>query len=493
VDGNPGKIQRQPDLRMDGAEAPGTAKTPDKSPEELADEILSTEKKDELRSKLIKVLEENRDLKAKLERWERDADEEFVIDNAGDEDAVDVPAYEKSSIKEALSNNAEEQTGGDKTEAKSNGPPRNCCFNCRGEHMISECPVPKDMNRIRQNKREFASKATPYSARYHVDDNQRYGHLKPGLPSRRLRKALGLRDERYLPSYIYRMRELGYPPAWLKHARIDHSGLSLYMDKGRVLSASEVTNGEEGEVDDVLNQIEFDTSKLQEWPGFNVKPPKGTKEEGNNYRAPPIQEHQSLTLMKERMQHFEQKAYVRGEMQHTNVAKSDDDDDVTGTEKEEEKTESMTSQQHTPFEKVGESPMVAKSKAVGTPICSLYSPYQSLPDAAKWMTNTTDHIFFENLPEATGKYEKMAELLKKARKTRANIEKVAAAEAAAKKNNRNLTPAAATAAASSRPDVEVLSSDSSKQQSDVEILSSADSKSQQSDDVEILSPESPPP
>jgi len=212
----------------------------------------------------------------------------------------------------------------------------------------------------------------------------------------------------------------------------------LYMDKGRILGANEVTNGEDGEVEDANNQIEYDTSKLQEWPGFNVDPPKGSRDDTKYHRVPPMQEHQSLTVMKERMGQFEQKAYVRGEMQNTNVVKEKEGDSSVIEEGEEDATPAVAVQ-HTPFETCKGTPMVVKSKDSGTPICSLYSPFQSLPDAAKWMTNTTDHIFFENLPESTGKYEKMAELLKKARKTRAAIEKAAAKAAV----ENNLTPGGA--------------------------------------------------
>ena len=45
--------------------------------------------------------------------------------------------------------------------------------------------------------------------RYHEDEPQKFGHLTPGLPSSKLREALGLRTEE-LPRYLYRMRELGY-------------------------------------------------------------------------------------------------------------------------------------------------------------------------------------------------------------------------------------------------------------------------------------------
>ena len=47
-----------------------------------------------------------------------------------------------------------------------------------------------------------------------------------GLPSAQLRQALGLQDDQ-LPSYIYRMRELGHPPGWLKAAEINHSGIGM--------------------------------------------------------------------------------------------------------------------------------------------------------------------------------------------------------------------------------------------------------------------------
>ena len=49
------------------------------------------------------------------------------------------------------------------------------------------------------------------NVRYHVDEAQKFEHLKPGLPSEKLRRAMGLKQDQ-LPSYIYRMRSIGYPP-----------------------------------------------------------------------------------------------------------------------------------------------------------------------------------------------------------------------------------------------------------------------------------------
>ena len=50
------------------------------------------------------------------------------------------------------------------------------------------------------------------------------------MPSSKLSGALGLRREE-LPRYIYRMRDLGYPPGWLRHAEIRQSGITLYHDR----------------------------------------------------------------------------------------------------------------------------------------------------------------------------------------------------------------------------------------------------------------------
>ncbi|EQB77416.1 zinc finger CCHC domain-containing protein 8 [Camelus ferus] len=46
-----------------------------------------------------------------------------------------------------------------------------------------------------------------------------------------LQDALGVTDKS-LPPFIYRMRQLGYPPGWLKEAELENSGLALYDGKG---------------------------------------------------------------------------------------------------------------------------------------------------------------------------------------------------------------------------------------------------------------------
>ena len=55
------------------------------------------------------------------------------------------------------------------------------------------------------------------------------------LLSEELQDALGVTDKS-LPPFIYRMRQLGYPPGWLKEAELENSGLALYDGKGIVCS-----------------------------------------------------------------------------------------------------------------------------------------------------------------------------------------------------------------------------------------------------------------
>lgn len=55
------------------------------------------------------------------------------------------------------------------------------------------------------------------------------------LNSEELLSALGI-DGNTLPPLIYRMRQLGYPPGWLKEAEMENSGLTLYDGNGMFLN-----------------------------------------------------------------------------------------------------------------------------------------------------------------------------------------------------------------------------------------------------------------
>lgn len=56
-----------------------------------------------------------------------------------------------------------------------------------------------------------------------------------------------------------------------------------------------------------------------------------------------------------------------------------------------------------------------KSVDLGTPILQHASPYSCLPNPEKFSRDICDVINFENLPNSTGKYEKMSNLIRKVR------------------------------------------------------------------------------
>lgn len=121
-----------------------------------------------------------------------------------------------------LVNNIETNVGS--ADGKSSGN----CFNCLGDHSLKDCKEPHRLENITRNRQQFMQRNK--TERYHLDGDQRFGHLVPGTISNDLRDALGLRS-RELPLYIYKMRMYGYPPGWLEESKISHSGLALLDTK----------------------------------------------------------------------------------------------------------------------------------------------------------------------------------------------------------------------------------------------------------------------
>lgn len=62
-------------------------------------------------------------------------------------------------------------------------------------------------------------------------------------------------------------------------------------------------------------------------------------------------------------------------------------------------------------------PSIVKSSSFGTPLLKNYSPYETLPNPDNFSVGVSQVINFENLPDATGKYEQMTNVLDKVRKT----------------------------------------------------------------------------
>ncbi|KAG8011993.1 Zinc finger CCHC domain-containing protein 8 [Nibea albiflora] len=138
----------------------------------------------------------------------------------------------------------------------------------------AEAFKPKDMAAINERRKEFnqnSNQAMQSNQRYHADEVEEREELLT---------ALGI-DGNTLPPLIYRMRQLGYPPGWLKEAEMENSGLTMY--DGNVSNDGNLTDNTNSQ------NISYDVSKLVDFPGFNVPAPHKVKDEFMQYGSIPMQ------------------------------------------------------------------------------------------------------------------------------------------------------------------------------------------------------------
>jgi len=373
------------------------------------------------------------------------------------------PIYDESSVV-VVKTEAENETS---KEKPSRPKPRGICWNCSEDgHSIAQCEKPRNRDMIMKNKRAHYESNVRLNEfkRYHVEiKGDRFPRCKPGVISDKLRKALNLNDNQ-LPPYIYTMRKLDYPPGWLEEAVVTNSGLDMYDINGdRVPDPDD----EEGEVDS--EHIKYDLNKIVEYPGFNVRPDFEYIEEGNFFRAPPMNPSQSKEAMMARLQPFA--AVYRGGRREVSSdspsgaevedmdaeeiepgSKNLDDSSIPPPLPQEElpppppenipqppdqtenKSEdkgripedntslsniSVNSLDMTPVDSPlsGLNSEMGKTKSIllGTPTIKIHSPYMSLPAPEKFQKDVSDVINFENLPNSTGQYEKMNGVISKVR------------------------------------------------------------------------------
>ncbi|XP_071339128.1 zinc finger CCHC domain-containing protein 8 isoform X2 [Trachinotus anak] len=201
----------------------------------------------------------------------------LVNENAQLTDGWDIPTYNQVF-------NQVVGTDGQEIEMKDKRP-KSMCFNCgSSSHQLRDCPSPKDMAAINERRKEFnqnINQAMQSNQRYHADEvEERFAKYKPGVMSEELLTALGI-DGNTLPPLIYRMRQLGYPPGWLKEAEMENSGLTLY--DGNATNNGNLTDSSNSQ------NISYDVSKLIDFPGFNVPAPDKMKDEFMQYGSVPMQ------------------------------------------------------------------------------------------------------------------------------------------------------------------------------------------------------------
>lgn len=153
---------------------------------------------------------------------------------------------------------------------------------------MKDCSMPRNAARISEKRKAYLDACGEtnnqnFQQRYHADEvEERFGRFKPGVISEELQDALGVTDKN-LPPFIYRMRQLGYPPGWLKEAELENSGLALYDGKDGADGETEA-----GEIQQNQN-VTYDLSKLVNYPGFNISTPRGIPDEWRMFGSIPMQ------------------------------------------------------------------------------------------------------------------------------------------------------------------------------------------------------------
>ncbi|KAG8185270.1 hypothetical protein JTE90_023883 [Oedothorax gibbosus] len=207
----------------------------------------------------------------------------FALDNSTSEpnETERVPRYE-TSFQEIL----QDPDLMNEVDAKKDKPAVSrfkACFNCSEEHKLQECPYPMDYKKIAMARKQRSSQFVS-QVRYHVQGEQEKD-LKPGIISEKLREALGLGPD-HIPSFIYHMRVLDYPPGWLEEATVESSGIALY---GTEVNAAE---NAEANQQNMGFGVQYDPAKFIDFPGFNVPLPPNFIDESSYFGMPPLQDYQ---------------------------------------------------------------------------------------------------------------------------------------------------------------------------------------------------------
>lgn len=277
------------------------------------------------------------------------------------------------------------------------------------------------------------------SSRYHEDSYQsslndqviideRFRRFQPGAISYELRQALGL-HENQLPTFIYNMRRCGYPPGWLREARVKKSGLQVFHDneegeiietkksepidptgQDNVFPGSLLDNNMQTQAD--LNNednYEYDFDKVISYHGFNVPALDGFIDEAyTNSNLPAFDKQQSKENLIEEMYLFKKPSLKRKSTLET----------YKPTPIEELNTPKQTKVSETSFpsvtnEKIQPSTTAAiaatnyEQKSLGqvsgTPLWLMSSAPKvlttsQLPSRDQFQQGICDHLPFENLP-----------------------------------------------------------------------------------------------
>ncbi|GAQ77885.1 hypothetical protein KFL_000050220 [Klebsormidium nitens] len=160
------------------------------------------------------------------------------------------------------------------------------CWNCGSyTHAARDCPKPRDQQAFNAARDEFQAMRgirPGESSQRRYFEGGRYDDLKPGQLTGPLREALGIQPDDP-PPWLHRMRELGYPPAYLatEDGSESASGIEVVgLDEGEDLGAPGTTAAEPAPSADVSTNRAADVSEklpreLVAFPGVNAPIPEG--------------------------------------------------------------------------------------------------------------------------------------------------------------------------------------------------------------------------
>lgn len=252
------------------------------------------------------------------------------------------------------------------------------------------------------------------ASRYY--DSSSEGEIKPGKISNELRQALDLpRNE--VPIWIYRMRALGYPPGWLKKAVVDTSDI---FD-------TDTSNDSKKRRDTEQDQVQYDHSKLIEYPGFNSPMPEGCIDYHYYINMPAMLEHQQLDYAKKHMNSFtaapmpkririEQTGRTSGEFVDTSC-RTDTTNDPESPDEDSEGSASDTKlkKSKSSMSLPEEIKLVSKGSPMPKPV--VRAPLEKFSEGV-----VGELLYFENLPQSTGKFECIRGLLNTIRRSKSEAD-----------------------------------------------------------------------
>lgn len=337
--------------------------------------------------------------------------------------------------------------------------PKPSCFNCgQFDHGVQGCPMKLDSERIRRSREQYQEQmaeacgyndlsqmnggygnATEATSRYHEDSYQsslndqvvideRFRRFQPGIIGYELRQALGLRENQ-LPMYVYNMRRCGYPPGWLREARVKKSGLQVFHDneEGEIIEAKKSEpidpTGQDNVFPgallednvqtqaDLINEdsYEYDFDKVVSFPGFNVQLPDGFIDEAyTSPNLPAFDKQQSKENLIEEMYLLKKPSLKRKSTLETYKPTPIEELNTPKQMKISLTNESISPSTTTTANEQGQQSSInyeqkSLGQVSGTPLWMFnntpkLNTTQHLPSRDQFQQGICDHLPFENLP-----------------------------------------------------------------------------------------------